>query len=95
MDESAVTNNEAESRYELCVDGAVAIAAYQRRGDVIAFTHTEVPTALEGRGVGGRLVRGALADVRAKHLKFLPLCSFVAAYVDRHPELQDLLADPA
>ena len=87
-----VVDNAAESRYELEIDGAMAIAAYQRRGDVLAFTHTEVPDALEGRGVASRLVKGALDDVRAKGLKIEPACSFVAAYVERHPELGDLVA---
>ena len=87
-----VVDNVAESRYELEVDGGTAIAAYERRGDVIAFTHTGVPEAIEGQGIGSRLVAGALADVRAKGLKMLPLCAFVAAYAERHPETRDLLA---
>ena len=89
----AVTDNEAEGRYELAVDGQRAIAVYERRGDVLAFTHTEVPDALEGEGVGSRLVEGALADVRARGLKMIPACSFVAAYVERHPDVQDQVAD--
>jgi len=95
MSEAGVTNNMSEHRYELAVDGAVAIAAYEQRGDVIAFTHTEVPEALEGKGIAGRLIKGALADVRSQGLKVLPLCSFVAVWIDRHPEQQDLLAPHA
>jgi len=95
MSEASVTNNAAEQQYELAVDGAVAIAAYEQRGDVIAFTHTEVPEALEGKGIAGRLIKGALADVRSSGRKLLPLCSFVAAWIDRHPEQQDLLAPDA
>ena len=87
-----VVNNEAEQRYELVTEDGTAIAAYQRDGDVVAFTHTEVPEALEGRGVGSRLVAGALADVRSQGLKALPLCSFVRTYFERHPEERDLLA---
>lgn len=88
----AVTDNRAEHRYELAVDGEVAIAAYDREGDVVAFTHTAVPPRLEGRGIAGRLVAGALADVRARGLKVKPLCSFVAAYIERHPDTRDLIA---
>lgn len=87
-----VINNEGERRYELDAGGSVAIAAYREEGDTIAFTHTEVPEALEGQGIGSRLVRGALEDVRRRGLKARPLCSFVAGYMDRHPETQDLLA---
>ena len=87
-----VRNNETEGRYELLVDGQLAIAAYARREGALVFTHTQVPTALEGQGVGSRLVRAALADARAQNLKVVPLCEFVAAYIERHPREQDLLA---
>jgi uncharacterized protein len=87
---SEVRNNEAAERYELEVDGEVAVAAYYREGDVVAFTHTGVPSALEGKGIGTRLVAGALADVKSKGLKVRPLCSFVRAYVERHPDAAEL-----
>ncbi|MFW2830460.1 GNAT family N-acetyltransferase [Sphingomonas sp. ID0503] len=88
-----VRDNAAESRYELEVDGKIAIAAYRPRGHALAFVHTEVPEELEGQGIASRLVKGALADVRAKGLKIIPACEFVAAYVERHPEEQDLVAE--
>ncbi|MGW8202746.1 GNAT family N-acetyltransferase [Sphingomonas bisphenolicum] len=91
-DTGDVRNNEAEGRYELAVDGQLAIAAYDRREGALVFTHTQVPDALEGQGVGSRLVKAALADARARNLKVVPLCEFVAAYIERHPEEQDLLA---
>lgn len=93
MDDTPVRDNEARSRYELAAGGSVAIAAYDREGDVLAFTHTEVPAELEGRGIASRLIRGALADVRRRGLRIVPACSFVAAYVERHPEERDLVAD--
>lgn len=87
-----VRHNEAEGRYELTVEGQLAIVAYDRREGALIFTHTEVPQTLEGKGVGSRLVEAALADARRQSLKVVPLCEFVAAYIDRHPEEQDLLA---
>lgn len=81
-----VRNNESESRYELTVEGQTAFAAYDLRGDTVAFTHTVVPRALEGKGIASRLIQGALADVAASGRKVLPLCSFVAAYIARHPQ---------
>jgi uncharacterized protein len=61
---AAVRNNPARSRYELEVDGKVAVAVYTLAPGVVSLVHTEVPAALRGRGVGSRLVAGALADVR-------------------------------
>ncbi len=87
-----VYHNEAKRRYELEAEGGIAIAAYEPNGKVLAFTHTEVPKALEGRGIASQLIEGALADVRARGLKVLPLCWFVAQYIDRHPGERDLLA---
>ena len=74
-----VRNDPAHSRYELSVDGGTAFAAYRREGDTLVFTHTEVPSTLEGRGVGSALMEGALADVRSRHLLVRPDCPFVAA----------------
>ena len=87
-----VRNNEAEHRYELEVEGELALAAYRLSDDRIVFTHTEVPTALEGRGIASKLVKAALDDVRDKGLKVIPACAFVKHYIDKHPEAQDLLA---
>ena len=90
-----VVNNEAEHRYELKVDGEVAFAAYRAEDGALLFHHTVVPPALGGRGIASQLIKGALADVRAKGLKVVPVCSFVAAYFDKHPEEQDLLSTNA
>jgi len=85
-------NNTAESRFELDVDGHTALAFYRIESGVITFVHTEVPQALSGRGVGSRLVRGALEQARALGLKVVPKCPFVSAYMGKHPEFNDLLA---
>ena len=87
-----VTNNRKDNRFELEVDGETALAAYRQHEGTISFTHTEVPVALEGRGVGSRLIKGALDQARADGLKVEPLCSFVRHYMETHPEEQDLLA---
>ena len=87
-----VRNNEAALQYELEVEGQLALAAYRLRDGRITFTHTEVPEALEGRGIGSKLVKAALEDVRAKGLKVVPACAFVKHYIDTHPAEQGLLA---
>lgn len=89
---SEVRDNRSKNRFELEVDGALAIAVYRRRGDHITFTHTEVPEALGGQGIGKRLIAGALAQVRREGLKVVPACPFVRHYIDSHKEEQDLLA---
>jgi predicted GNAT family acetyltransferase/glutaredoxin len=81
-----------ESRYELRLEGRlVGLLAYRRREGRIALTHTEVSKACEGRGLGSRLVVAALDDARHEGLAVLPLCPFVARYIERHPEYGDLV----
>jgi uncharacterized protein len=87
----AVTNNEAAHRFEAKLGNATALITYRRRGDRIVFLHTEVPADFEGKGVAGKLVRAALDFARANNLRVVPLCSFVASYIRKHPEYQDLL----
>ena len=94
MDHSIdVRHDASRNRYELATDEGIAIAEYRRDGSVIEFFHTAVPEALQGRGLGGRLVAAALADVRERDFKVKPTCPFVRAYIDRHEELADLVAD--
>ena len=87
---AAVRHNEAQGRYELDTEHGVAIAVYHQQGDRLVFTHTEVPPADEGKGIGSQIVRAALDDARQRGLKIVPACSFVAAFVRRHPEYQDV-----
>ena len=89
---SEVIHNSAEQRFELAEGGHTAIASYRLEGDKISFTHTVVPEEIEGRGIGSRLIRAALDQVREQGLKVEPLCYFVKGYIERHPEFQDLLA---
>ena len=88
-----VKDNQAASRFEMTSGGAVAFIEYMRDGDRIALLHTEVPEALFGQGVGSKLVRGTLDVLRAEGVKVVPRCEFVAAYVERHPDYRNLMAD--
>ena len=66
--------------------------AYRQRNDRIAFTHTNVNPAYEGRGFGSRLAEAALDDARRQGLAVVPLCPFIAWYIEQHPEHGDLVA---
>ncbi|WP_315832844.1 GNAT family N-acetyltransferase [Bradyrhizobium prioriisuperbiae] len=87
-----VVNNEARHRFELEVEGHIAAAYYDLKPGVIIFTHTEVPKELGGKGIGSKLVKGALEQVRHDGLKVVPDCPFVKAYIAKHPESADLLS---
>jgi predicted GNAT family acetyltransferase len=86
-----VRNNIAEHRYELTVEGHLAATYYQIASGVITFVHTEVPDALAGRGVGSKMVKGELDQVRSQGLKVVAQCPFVKAYIEKHAEYADLL----
>lgn len=94
MDDVTITRNEQRSRFEARVDGQLAgFADYAPRGEgVVVMPHTEVDPAFGGRGLGTRLVRGALDQLREDGVAVVPACSFVASFIDQHPEYADLLA---
>ena len=90
---SAVTDNQERQCFELDVAGTKAFIDYRRAGNVVTLAYAYVPPDLRGRGVGAALVAGALRLARERGEKIIPECSYVAAYVARHPRDQDLLAD--
>jgi uncharacterized protein len=90
--ESTVVDNPSAGRFEIKVDGQVAgFAAYRRSGATVSFTHTEIDSSFEGRGLGSKLARGALDAVRAEGSAVVPLCPFIRRYIERHPEYLDLV----
>lgn len=84
-------DNPDARRYEALRRGHIAFSEYALDGAIIAFTHTESPPELSGTGVASTLVKFALDDVRARGLRVIPLCPFVAAYIRRHQEYLDLV----
>jgi predicted GNAT family acetyltransferase len=86
-----VQNNTAKHRYELEVEGHIAASYHEQSGNVVTFIHTEVPKELEGKGIGSKLVKGALDQVRANGLKVVAQCPFVKGYIGKHAEYADLL----
>lgn len=87
-----VVDHPERQRFEMQVDGQTAFIDYTRDGQTVTLTHTEVPEALQGQGLGTKLVRGTLELLRARGERVVPQCEFVAAYLKRHPEDADLQA---
>ena len=91
-DTPQVRDNEERNRFEIDLgDGTFAFAEYNLIPGQIVFTHTEVPEAHEGQGLGTALIKAGLAAARERGLKVIPICPFFAAYMKKHEEVQDLL----
>ena len=92
-DEIAVRNNTDLNRYEARIGGVLAgFSVYELSTGSIAFVHTEVATKFEGKGVGSAIARFALDDVQAGDGRsVIPLCPFIKAWIDKHPDYQTLV----
>lgn len=88
---SAVVDNAEQRRFELQEAGELAFANYRREDGKLVIPYVEAAPALRGTGAAGRLMEGVLAAARAERLRVVPLCSYAAAYIRRHPEHHDLL----
>lgn len=92
MNDIAIRHAVERQRFETEVDGHAARLEYRRRGEVLTITHTEVPEAIGGRGIAGKLVQAAVEYARDAALKVAPMCSYSSQWMDRHPEYADLRA---
>jgi len=92
LDAVAVTHNEEAHRFETAVDGLRSLLAYRLFPDRIVMHHTEVPPPIEGQGMAAKLTRAALDFARARHLRVVPLCPYVSAFLRKHREYQDLVS---
>ena len=89
---NAVSDNPQRSRYELAIEGDIAFIDYRRVGKKRVLLHAEVPPELRGRGVAAELTAGALELVRAQGDSVEARCPYVAQFIARNPQFQDLLA---
>jgi uncharacterized protein len=87
----SVRHNPQQSRFEIEVDGRLAVADYVVSGDALVFTHTWVPPELRGRDLAARLVRAGLEFARANNRRVVPQCSYVARFIERNREFADLV----
>ena len=91
-DDIKIIDNPGKHRFEADLGGgAMAIAEYNLLSSAIMFTHTEVPEAFEGKGIGTKLIVHALGAARERGLQVIPICPFFAAYMREHEDVQDLL----
>lgn len=91
LDTIDVINNPEDSRYEAHVGEYMAVIKYYITGERIVYMHTGVPRPLERQGLASKMAKTALDDARAEGLKVVPICPFVAGYIERNPEYQDLV----
>ena len=83
-------DNPVAHRFEAEIDGSTAFVTYQRKPGTIVLVHTEVPKALSGQGIGSKLARAVLEKVRTEGAKVDAQCEFIAGYMEKHPEFNDL-----
>lgn len=89
---STISHNQQAQRFELQQDGHTAYLSYQDAGDKLIYDHTIVPDALGGQGIGKALTQHALDYAREQGKKVVPTCSFVASFIQKNPEYQDIKA---
>jgi uncharacterized protein len=89
----SIVLNDAARRFEVVIDGHLAVIAFRREGSVLSLNHTEVPASLRGKGLADAMARAALEYARGRHLTVNPYCPFVAKFIERHLEYQPLV-DP-
>lgn len=91
LDDVQVVHNEAQNRFEATINGQLSVLDYALEDGRILYTHTGVPAAQRGRGVAAKLAQAALEYARENNLAVVPLCSYVASYIRRHPEYKPLV----
>lgn len=86
-----IINNPTEKRFELNIGDSVAALYYSMFENKLYLNHTEVPEALKGQGIAGKLVEGALEYARTNNLPIVPMCPYANKFIQRNPQYQDLL----
>lgn len=91
MSDEHFKDNPAEKRFEYGTAEGLAKIDYILVNDKIYLTHTEVPKSLNGKGIGSKLVRAALENIKSRSLTLIPLCPFVALFLQRNPDYKKLV----
>jgi predicted GNAT family acetyltransferase len=92
MKAPTIRDDPQRNRFVMTAPGGDAFATYRRLDDYLVVSHTEVPQALRGRGLGSQLAEALFQQARSRGERIVPACSFIADWARRHPEYQDVLA---
>jgi hypothetical protein len=87
----AVRHSPEEGQFLISASPNAAELDYRIKDEKMYIDRTYVPETLRGGGIAAKLVKAALKFAREKGLKVVPECSYVAVYLERHPEWSDLL----
>lgn len=90
MEKLEVVNNPSEKRFETWIEGKLSKLDYIEDGKNFVITHVGVQPELRGQGVAGRIVQVGLEYAKARSMRVVPMCSYAAAYIRRHPEYAEL-----
>lgn len=92
MEDYTLVDNKEKKQYEFHIGEYMPKIEYiKSETGEIYLTHTEVPVALEGQGIGSQLIKKALEDIKSQGLRLVPLCPFVAGYIQKHPEWRSIV----
>lgn len=92
MEDYTLIDNKEKKQYEFHIGEYMPKIEYiKSETGEIYLTHTEVPVALEGQGIGSQLIKKALEDIKSQGLRLVPLCPFVAGYIQKHPEWRSIV----
>jgi predicted GNAT family acetyltransferase len=92
MKENELVDNTESNQFEINVDGKTSFVEYQREGDLVYLVHTQVPEDQSGQGIASDLVEKTFNYLEEKNLKVVPECSYVQAFIKRHPDWERILA---
>lgn len=87
-----ITDNKEKNRFEAIIDGHLAFVEYSVKPGILVLEHTDVDKALAGKGVGSELIETVLLEMELRGLKAVPECSFIAKYIEKHPEWKSIVA---
>ena len=90
LEKLEVSHNAEEHRFETFVDGYLSKLDYIQDGKNFVITHVGVSPELRGQGIAGKITQVGLEYAKGKSLRVVPMCSYAAAYIRRHPEYMEL-----